>query len=201
MIINSDDESLIKQENHIINSNDNKSVDIKKSIQKKKSKKKDSDDDRKESMEIKRKFSKSKKIKVDVEGKTIKVIDRMKYLLEEDIKLNKEKKAALNRINNLDEIMTDLNYKPFYDTLLKNGILNHLKMWLEPLPDNSLPNHRIKKEILGLLYRMPVRREHLLQSDVGKIINFYSKNLFESKDIRHLAKDLVKKWTMMLYNN
>ncbi|MGL4499769.1 MAG: hypothetical protein ACRCU2_11955, partial [Planktothrix sp.] len=81
------------------------------------------------------------------------------------------------------------------------GILDELRMLLEPLPDNSFPNVEIKVAVLELLGRLDVRKEHLLDSGIGKIVYFYSRGRFETKRVRALATGLVNRWTRSVISN
>lgn len=130
--------------------------------------------------------------------KATKLKTAMHDALINDYSANKNKKPALERLKILDEIYKSSTFKPMQETLLDIGILNEIKLWLEPLPDNSLPNTKIKTTMLEILNILPIKRNHLINSDgVGKIVNFYSKNSKESGDIRSLADALVKKWTYL----
>lgn len=116
--------------------------------------------------------------------------------LEQDYESNKNNRPALQRLKNLDELEKLLKSNALQKPLLENGILDVIKQYLEPLPDNTLPNIKIKKAMLEVLDYLPVKRKHILNSNgIGKIVNFYSKNVRESDDVRCLATNLVKKWT------
>lgn len=116
--------------------------------------------------------------------------------LEQDYESNKNNRPALQRLKNLDELEKALKSNALQKPLLENGVLDIIKQYLEPLPDNTLPNIKIKKAMLEVLDYLPVKRKHILNSNgIGKIVNFYSKNVRESDDVRCLATNLVKKWT------
>ncbi|ELA46632.1 hypothetical protein VCUG_01858 [Vavraia culicis subsp. floridensis] len=122
------------------------------------------------------------------------VKSRMKDAIFRDKELNKNGKPALNRLSRLNDCI-----KALYS--LRNDIdtetLLILREWLEPLPDNSLPNIEIKNEILSFLLKTNVSRDQLVESEIGKIVYFYSLNNREVGEIKNMSKQLVRKWTMV----
>lgn len=56
-----------------------------------------------------------------------------------------------------------------------------LKAWLEPLPDGTLPNSKVRGSVLRLLGQLPVdcaqedRKEQLKRSGLGRIVMFLFK--------------------------
>lgn len=120
---------------------------------------------------------------------------RMQSILEKDNGNNLAGKPAVEKIQHVDDVSNMLMNRALQECLLDEGILNEIKGWLEPLPDRSMPNPKVKKRLLDALKNMRIRKEHLLSSGVGKIVYFYSINHQETKDIRAMAKQLVQKWT------
>ncbi len=61
-----------------------------------------------------------------------------------------------------------------HDTFLDGGLLGVLKAWLEPMPDGSLPNARVRAAVLHALAQLPIdvtdegRKDQLKRSGVGK---------------------------------
>lgn len=143
----------------------------------------------------------AKKVAMDEESKekyAFELISRMKELYRKDIQLQEQMKVANNKIENIDELATKIIRKETQESLIKLGILSELKLWLEPLPDNSLPNQKIKRAILDVLSTMKVTKSDLLNSGIGKIVHFYSKNPKEALEIRKKAATLIKKWKGMI---
>lgn len=128
------------------------------------------------------------------EKQAFELINKMRELYKNDLVLNQQMKPSTDRIANIDEIVSKIIKKELQEVLVKMGILKELKTWLEPLPDNSMPNLKIKRSILDALFNVRVTKEDLLESEIGKIIHFYSKNSKESIEIRKKATQLVKKW-------
>ncbi|KAG6389685.1 hypothetical protein SASPL_151158 [Salvia splendens] len=124
----------------------------------------------------------------------------------------------------------ELNQKQLQQEFLDHGVLTLLKNWLEPLPDGSLPNINICSAVLRILFdvcigysiflmllvlsrlifvlalQLPIdldqfgRREQLKKSGLGKVIMFLSKSDEETTGNRKLAKELVGKWSRLIFN-
>ncbi|KAH9410982.1 putative transcription factor S-II [Ordospora pajunii] len=125
---------------------------------------------------------------------------RMQGILRRDNLNNSQGKPAIEKINNVAEVSETLMNRAVQESLLDEGILDEVRGWLEPLPDRSMPNIKVKKRLLDALRNMKIHREHLLQSGIGKIVYFYSINPKEEKEVRSMAKQLVQKWTQEIFS-
>lgn len=126
------------------------------------------------------------------------LVQGMKKAVADDNRSNEENRPAVEKIKMLDTIYGVLINKKHQQGLMDNDVLTAIRMWLEPLPDRSLPNSKVRKGMLDALMHMKVDVDHLSESSVGKIVNFYSFNPQEDKDVRKLAKSLVQKWTKLV---
>lgn len=122
----------------------------------------------------------------------------MRNTLQEDKELIRVGKPALKRLSNLKTCINELYA---LRTQVDSEVLFIIKQWLEPLPDKSLPNLSIKSELLHFLYKVNVTKDRLVNSEIGKIIYFYSINHKESDEIRKLSKRIVIKWTSIAIND
>lgn len=120
---------------------------------------------------------------------------RMRDILEKDNRSNREGRPAVEKMRHVDDVCNMLISRVYQECLLDEGILGEVKGWLEPLPDRSMPNVKVRKRLLDALKNMRIHKEHLISSGVGKIVYFYSINYKETKEIRNMAKQLVQKWT------
>lgn len=134
----------------------------------------------------------------DIEKYCYEVTREMNELYEKDVQLNAEGKPGHHKMDKVDDICAKIIRKETQEAFIKMGILKRLKVWLEPLPDQSLPNQKVKKAILDLLAQLRVSKIDLLESGVGKIVHFYSKNSREAVDVRKTARAIVKKWKAMI---
>lgn len=134
----------------------------------------------------------------DVSLQAKSLVERMREAVAIDNKDNKDQKPAVEKMALLDGLYGKLINRKYRTALIENGVLAAIRAWLEPLPDRSLPNIKIKRSMLEALMHMKVDAWHLESSQVGKIVNFYSLNPREDKDIRKLARALVQKWTKLV---
>lgn len=88
--------------------------------------------------------------------------------------------------------------KHLQDLILDNGLLDAIRVWLEPLPDRSLPSLDIQVAMLDILDRLPISGEHLRESGVGKIVYFYTKCSRVEQHIKRKADQLVAKWSRLV---
>lgn len=118
--------------------------------------------------------------------------EKMRDILHHDQNLNKQGKPATLRLKNLDMFMKNL-YK--IRSSIDTELLNILKLWLEPLPNKSLPNIKIKLEIINFIENLNLSKDMLISSEIGHIIHFYSKYPKVENEIRKKSRNLVRKWT------
>ncbi|KAK8999159.1 hypothetical protein V6N11_070336 [Hibiscus sabdariffa] len=136
-----------------------------------------------------------------------KVMALMEVTAEEDIEFNRQNKPAIKKIQSLPLLTDFLSKKHLQQEFLDRGVLSMFKIWLEPLPDGSLPNATVRAWLLNLLtHTFPIdinredRREQLKKSGLGKVIRFLSKSDEETNANRQLAKDLVENWSRIIFN-
>lgn len=139
-----------------------------------------------------------KKNNVDPEKYAGDLIDSLKEFYEKD--LNRQPGVfKLQKLDNIDQVCTKLLNLDYQEKCLQRGVLSELRIWLEPLPDKSLPNSIIKKRLLDVLIHMKyISKSDLLNSEIGKIVHFYAKNSRETMEVRRMAKNLMTKWKGMI---
>ncbi|KAI3653411.1 hypothetical protein MP228_001358 [Amoeboaphelidium protococcarum] len=126
------------------------------------------------------------------------VCQAMRDAAEQDIESNQNKQPAVEKLKLLP-IVQDLLSKTFlYEQILDHEMLECLRIWLEPLPDGSLPNYKIKKSIFDILVKLPVSTDQVRDSRIGRIVAFYAKNDKELVDIKKCAMDLIFTWSRPL---
>lgn len=128
-------------------------------------------------------------------GKEIQeILAELEKASEDDLNANIAEQPALEKLNTIDAVYNKLLRRKNQQELLDFGVLTFLKKWLEPLPDKSLPHDDVKKGVLEILLHLTPEVEHLKESGIGRIILFYSKNPYEKKPIKRLARQLILKW-------
>lgn len=82
-----------------------------------------------------------------------------------------------------------------HEVLLDAGILSAVRLWLEPLPNRSLPAVHLRKTLLELIRFLPVEIDHLRESHIGRIVMYFARRPRETPEIQRLAKDLIARWS------
>ncbi|XP_022753623.1 protein IWS1 homolog 1-like [Durio zibethinus] len=135
-----------------------------------------------------------------------KIMAELELVAEDDAQLNRIGQPAINKLRKLPFLTEVLSKKSFQLEFLDCGVLTLLKNWLEPLPDGSLPNATIRGTILNILTDFPLdlkqqeRREQLKKSGLGRVIMFLSRSEEETTSNKKLAKDLIDKWSRIIFN-
>jgi hypothetical protein len=91
--------------------------------------------------------------------------------------------------------LNEFDRKGMHDVLLDAGILTAVKMWLEPLPNRSLPAISLRRSLLELIKMLPVETDHLRESQIGRIVLYFSRRQKEAPDVQRLAKELIARWS------
>ena len=77
-----------------------------------------------------------------------------------------------------------------------NNLLEAVCKWLEPLPDRPLPALDIQPEFFPTLKKMEFIDTNMLkESQLGRVVLFYTKCKRVTPDIQRLANDLVSAWS------
>lgn len=82
------------------------------------------------------------------------LLDRMKTAAEEDRIFNENRQPATAKLLLLPLLEQHLCRADLTDYFLENGLLSVFKEWLTPLPDNSLPNIKIRDSLIRLLQQV-----------------------------------------------
>lgn len=77
----------------------------------------------------------------------------------------------------------------------ENNLLESVRFFLEPLQDGSLPAYNIQRQLFGALVRLPIGKETLIASGIGRIILFYTKCKRVEATIKRIAERLLAEWT------
>jgi transcription factor SPN1 len=80
------------------------------------------------------------------------------------------------------------------------NFLQHIKFFLEPLNDGSLPAYNIQRDIFQALLNLPIEKEALRMSGIGKIILFYTKSKRPEIGIKRMAERLLGEWSRPILN-
>jgi len=129
------------------------------------------------------------------------LMSQMEVAVEEDLAAFENRRPAVHKLRMLGRVQEVLAMKKLHNELLDSGILGVMKAWIDPMPDGTLPNSKVRGTVLSLLQRLPVdcsyedRKEQLKRSGLGKVVMFLSKLPDETPENRRTARDLVERWS------
>lgn len=127
--------------------------------------------------------------------------NQMQEMAYEDAKCVDEKNGlAMNKLKLLPKVKEVLLRKNLADSVLDNNLLESIRVWLEPLPDGSLPAYEIQKVIFQSLQDLPIKTIHLRESGLGKVVLFYQKSKRVEPGLKRIADKLVGDWTRPILN-
>lgn len=123
--------------------------------------------------------------------------DRMIKAAIADGELVREGKPAYQKLKLLPEVVGLLNRNTFTQSILdpETNFLEPVRFFLEPLSDGSLPAYNIQRELFQALERLPMTKEALISSGIGKVIFFYRKSKRVDQKIKRQATKLMEEWS------
>src|SRR5271169_3415291 len=119
----------------------------------------------------------------------------MEDAADKDFDAIKIKLPATHKLAMLPTVDAILAKSALHETILDNLLLMTLRRWLEPLPDRSLPAYSIQRTLLSALTKLPITKEHLAESGIGKIVIFYRNTPRVEQSIRRIADTLWVEWS------
>ena len=128
-------------------------------------------------------------------------IAALKVLMEnacmDDIKARTEGRPAVNKLQLLPQVLSVLNRNDIQETILdpETNFLQSVKFFLEPLNDGSLPSYAIQRDIFTCLTQLPIEKDALLSSGIGKVVFFYTLSKRAEPAIKRMAERLVGEWS------
>ncbi|KAK9462125.1 uncharacterized protein V1516DRAFT_690671 [Lipomyces oligophaga] len=121
--------------------------------------------------------------------------DKMRDAAFKDAEAIREGKPAIYKIKMLPDVREILQKHSLYDSILENNLLESVRLWLEPLPDASLPAYSIQREMFKALEELPIKTIHLRESGIGRVVLFYQKSRRPQVSIKHIAERLIADWS------
>ncbi|KAK9446630.1 uncharacterized protein V1518DRAFT_423630 [Limtongia smithiae] len=121
--------------------------------------------------------------------------DRMRAAAMQDADAIKDGAPATHKLHMLKDVREVLQKHALYDSILDNNLLECCRLWLEPLPDASLPAYSIQRELFSALQELPIKTVHLRESGVGKVVLYYHKSRKPQPDIKRIADKLLGDWS------
>ncbi|KAL1994427.1 hypothetical protein VTN49DRAFT_3096 [Thermomyces lanuginosus] len=114
-----------------------------------------------------------------------------------DAEARREKRPATHKLAMMPEVLSMLNRNQYVSSLVDPDInlLEAVKFFLEPLDNGELPAYSIQRDLMEALTRLPINKEALIASGIGKVIVFYTKTKRAEPKITRLAEKLLADWT------
>jgi len=85
--------------------------------------------------------------------------------------------------------------------MIELGILGAIAEWFAPLPDRSLPNVKIREELIGALQEFgEIGVDYLKSSGIGKAVMFSYKHPRETKSNKEKLEKLINHWSRPIFS-
>ncbi len=114
-----------------------------------------------------------------------------------DTEARQNGQPAMQKLKMLTEVVALLNRNTLKEQLVDPDInlLEAVRFFLEPLNDGSLPAYNIQRELFAALAKLPINKDALVASGIGKVTLFYTKSPKPEDKIKRQAERLLGEWT------
>ncbi|KAA6410070.1 MAG: transcription factor iws1 [Lasallia pustulata] len=113
-------------------------------------------------------------------------------------------RPAMHKLRMLPEVtaLLNRNSRDIENAIVEpeNNLLESVRFFLEPLNDGSLPAYNIQRELFASLAKLPISKEALVSSGIGKVVLFYTKSKKPELGIKRQAERLLGEWTRPILN-
>ncbi|KAK7213258.1 hypothetical protein V2G26_020436 [Clonostachys chloroleuca] len=138
---------------------------------------------------------------IDLEDEIDELLAQLKLQMERacqaDNQAREAGQPALHKLKLLPEVTAILNRNNSQHAVLDpdTNFLQHVKFFLEPLDDGSLPAYNIQRDIFSALTKLNIEKEALLSSGIGKVVLFYTRSKRPEPSIKRMAERLLGEWS------
>lgn len=114
-----------------------------------------------------------------------------------DNEAREKNQPAVHKLKLLPQVTALLNRTAIQDSVLdpETNFLQSVKYFLEPLNDGSLPAYNIQRDIFTALAKLPINKDALLSSGIGKVVLFYTRSKRPEASIKRIAERLLGEWS------
>ncbi len=121
----------------------------------------------------------------------------MEKACEADNTAREKGQPALQKLKMLPEVVALLNRNTVQHSIVDpdTNFLQSVKFFLEPLNDGSLPAYNIQRDLFAALTKLPIEKEALLSSGIGKVVLYYTKSKKPEIGIKRTAERLLGEWS------
>ncbi len=122
---------------------------------------------------------------------------QMEQACRDDNTAREHGQPAVNKLKMLPAVLNVLTRNTMRHTIVdpETNFLLSAKFFLEPLNDGSLPAYNIQRDLLTALERLPIDKECLLSSGIGKVVLYYTKSKRPEIGIKRIAERLLADWS------
>lgn len=122
---------------------------------------------------------------------------RMTHAAQMDAIDRQEGKPAMHKLKLLPEVILLLNRNQYTNSLVdpEINLLEAVRFFLEPLDDGSMPAYNIQRDLLTSIAKLPIQKDALIASGIGKVVVFYTKSKRVERPIKDMAEKLLAEWT------
>ncbi|KAI9894916.1 MAG: Transcription factor iws1 [Vezdaea aestivalis] len=121
----------------------------------------------------------------------------MIHAAQADAEARSAGKPAMHKLKLLPAVTTLLARSNLKDSFVDpdTNFLEVVRYFLEPLEDGSLPAYNIQKDLFAALQTLPVDKDALIASGIGKVALFYTKSKRPEPSIKRVAEQLIADWS------
>ncbi|RQM07140.1 hypothetical protein DH86_00003494 [Scytalidium sp. 3C] len=122
---------------------------------------------------------------------------RMEAACQADNVARDKGEPAIHKLKLLPEVVALLNRNTSQHSVVDpdTNFLQSVRFFLEPLNDGSLPAYNIQRDIFQALTRLPIEKECLKSSGIGKVVLYYTKSKRPEMQIKRIAERLLGEWS------
>lgn len=122
---------------------------------------------------------------------------KMTNAAKADAEAREAGRPAMAKLQLLPQVITLLNRNKLRDQVVDpdTNLLEAVRFFLEPLMDGSLPAYNIQRELFQVLAKLPINKDALVASGIGKVTWFYTKSTKPEPHVKRLAEQLLRDWT------
>lgn len=133
--------------------------------------------------------------------------DRIDFLKDQmikaanlDVEKNSQGLIATEKLKLLSTVNDIISRADLAISILDNNLLEAVRLWLEPLPDASMPAYQIQKDLINALESLPIKTDHLVASGIGKVLVFYQRSKRTEPVLKKVVDRLIGDWTRPILN-
>lgn len=128
--------------------------------------------------------------------------NKMSDAAQADTQARDRGEPAMHKLRLLPAVVSLLNRNTLSHQIVDPDInlLQSVRFFLEPLNDGSLPAYNIQRDIFAALQKLPINKDALIASGIGKVVMFYTKSKKPEPQIKRIAERLIKDWTRPIVN-